>query len=73
MSIVSSSYTSDQHTQPGGGRWTVETHTDSEGVKYTVGPYLWDGVADRDALMAARAASLSESLAQAELARLLEE
>jgi hypothetical protein len=71
MAIVSSSYVSDQHTQPSGGRWTIETHTDGDGVKYTVGPYLWDGVSDRDLLMAARAAALSDSLAEAEAAALL--
>jgi hypothetical protein len=72
MPIVSSSYVSDAHSQTGGGRWTVETHVDGDGVKYTVGPYLWDGVADRDALMATRAAALSESLAEAEAKALLE-
>jgi hypothetical protein len=72
MSIVSSSYVTDAHAQPGGGRWTVETHIDGDGVKYTVGPYLWDGVADRDALMSARASALSDSLAEAEANALLE-
>jgi hypothetical protein len=71
MPIVSSSYRSDEHTQPGGGRWTVETHVDGDGVKYTVGPYLWDGVANRDTLMAGRAAALSDSLAKAEADALL--
>ena len=73
MSIVSSSYVTDQHAQPGGGRWTVETHTDSDGNAYTVGPYLWDGVADRDALMASRAVALAETLAAAEFERLLDD
>lgn len=71
MTIVSSSYISDAHTQPGGGRWTTEIHIDGDGVKYTVGPYLWDGIADRDELMAVRADALSESLAEAEAAKLL--
>ena len=71
MAIVSSSRVTDQHAQPGGGRWTVETHTDSDGQKYTVGPYLWDGVTDRDALLSARAASLAESLAAAEAASII--
>ncbi len=66
MAIISSSYVTDQHAQQGGGRWTVETHTDSDGKKYTVGPYLWDGITDRDTLLSARAASLAESLAEAE-------
>jgi hypothetical protein len=71
MPIVSSSYVSDAHAQPGGGRWTTETHVDGDGQKYTVGPYLWDGVANRDTLMASRAAALSESLAEAEAEDLL--
>lgn len=71
MAIVSSSYVSDQHTQPGGGRWTTETHVDADGNSYTIGPYLWDGVTNRDTLMAARATALSDSLAEAEAAALL--
>lgn len=71
MPIVSSSYVSDAHTQSGGGRWTVETHVDGDGVKYTVGPYPWDGIADRDSLMATHAAQLSESLAESEAVALL--
>lgn len=73
MPIISSSRVTDQHAQPGGGRWTVETHTDGDGNRYTVGPYLWDGVVDRDALMASRAAALAETLAAAELERLLDD
>lgn len=73
MPILSSSRVTDQHAQPGGGRWTVETHIDSDGNSYTVGPYLWDGVVDRDALMASRAAALAETLAAAELERLLDD
>ncbi len=71
MAIVSSSYVSDTHAQTGGGVWTTETHTDSDGVTYVIGPYLWDGIADRDELMAVRADALSESLAEAEAAKLL--
>ena len=71
MPIISSSRVTDQHAQPGGGRWTVETHIDSDGNSYTVGPYLWDGVVDRDALMASRAVALAEALAAAELESLL--
>lgn len=72
MAITASTYVTDTHAQPGGGRWTVETHTDSDGQKYTIGPYLWDGVADRDALLASRAAALAETMAAAELESLLE-
>lgn len=71
MPIITSTFYSDAHTQPGGGRWTTEIHIDGDGVRYTVGPYLWDGIADRDALMAVRAEALSESLAAAESAALL--
>jgi hypothetical protein len=38
MAIVSSSYVSDTHAQTGGGVWTTETHTDSDGVTYVIGP-----------------------------------
>jgi hypothetical protein len=72
MPIISSSYVSDAHTQLGGGRWTTETHVDGDGVKYTVGPYLWDGMANRETLMAARATEISASLAEAEANALLE-
>jgi len=73
MAVISSTYSTDQHSQPGGGRWTVETHTDTEGVQYTIGPYLWDGVTDRNALLTARAAALEESLAASELESILGE
>lgn len=66
MAIVTSSYTTDQHSQPGGGRWTIETHIDSEGNTHNIGPYLWDGITDRNVLLTSRAASLAESLAETE-------
>ena len=72
MPITSSVYTTDAHAQGSGARWTIERHTDSTGRVHTAGPYLWDGVANRDALMAARAAQLDVQLAEAEAESLLE-
>jgi hypothetical protein len=66
MAIVSSSYVTDTHSQAGGGRWTVEFHTDSIGKSYMCGPYLWDGVANRDTLLALHAEQLASDLANAE-------
>lgn len=66
MAIVSSSYSTDSHSQFGGGKWTVETHTDSLGNSYMVGPYLWDGVANRDTLLSAHANQISDELAAGE-------
>jgi hypothetical protein len=71
MPITSSTYTSDAHSQGGGAKWTIERHTDSTGRVHTVGPYLWDGVANRDTLLAARAAQLDVQLAEAEADALL--
>jgi hypothetical protein len=56
--------------QSGGGRWTTERHTDSEGKVHTI-TYLWDGVADRDALLAQRAIYQANLLADAEAAAIL--
>ena len=66
MPIVSSEYITDAHQQVGGGYWTIERHTDNTGRVHQLGPYLWDGVADRDALLTARAAQIDAQLAQAE-------
>lgn len=71
MAIVSSSYVSDTHAQTGGGVWTTETHTDSDGVTYVIGPYLWDGTTDRDTLLTVRATRLAETLAALELEQLI--
>jgi hypothetical protein len=73
MPIVSSEYITDAHAQSGGAKWTIERHTDSTGRVHTVGPYLWDGVADRAAILSARAAHLDEQLAEVEANALLEE
>ena len=66
MPIVSSTYTTDAHQQVGGGRWTIERHTDNTGRVHTVGPWLWNGADDRDAILSARAAQINEDLAAAE-------
>jgi hypothetical protein len=71
MSIVSSSFSTDTHSQVTGGRWTVEVHTDHLGGKHIVGPYLWDGLTDRAAAASVRAEELSRQLADIEVVRLL--
>lgn len=71
MPIVSSTYTTDAHAQTGGGRWTIERHTDNTGLVHTVGPYLWDEVSNRDTLLAARAAQIDAQLAEAEAEQLM--
>ena len=73
MAIVSSTYSTDAHTQTGGGKWTVEYHTDSLGTVYMCGPYLWDGVANRDTLLALHAEQLASDLATAETETLIGE
>lgn len=70
MTIVSSSYVSDSHAQAGGGFLTMELFTDSTDATYT-NTYLWDGVADRDALLSDRSDALASRLADEEAARLL--
>jgi len=72
MTITSSSYQTDAHTQPGGGRWVVETYTDSTGRVYTQ-QYMWDGVTNRDTLLSQRAAELNTALADAEAHQLIGE
>lgn len=70
--VVSSSYTTDSHSQVGGGRWTVERHLDAVGNEVAmIGPYLWDGIADRDAILSAHASQINEAYAQAEIDALL--
>lgn len=71
MPIVTSTYITDAHSQVGGGRWTIERHTDSTGRVHTVGPYLWDGAADRGTLLAAHAAQLDVQLAQDEAEQMM--
>lgn len=59
MAIISSSYSTDSTN------WTIEKHTDSVGVVHQM-VYQWDGIGDRDAMMAARATALNTQLAEAE-------
>lgn len=61
MSITSSVY-STGHEQRDGRRYVREEHTDHLGVLH-VFEYLWDGLADRDSIMGARAVRLAHNLA----------
>jgi hypothetical protein len=71
MSIVSSVNIIDAHTQPGGGRYVIERHTDSDSVVHQVGPYLAPAGFDTAARLASRAISIADQLAQAEADQLL--
>jgi len=71
MSIVSSTYTQDAHSQVGGGKYVIEQHTDSEGKVYQVGPYVVPDGFDMNARLAARASQLSAQLADEEAAQVL--
>jgi len=66
MSIVSSTYTQDAHTQANGERYVVEYHTDSESRVHQVGPWLAPVGFDVAARVAERAVALAEQLAEAE-------
>ena len=66
MSIVSSAYTQDAHTQAGGGRYVIEQHTDADGQVYQVGPYLAPAGFDVAARLASRAVEINNQLAEAE-------
>lgn len=66
MAIVSSSHATG-HAQRDGRRYVREEHTDHRGAVH-VFEYLWDGVANRDAILAARAGRITEALAAAEYA-----
>ncbi len=65
MAITTSASTTDA------SGWTIETHTDSTGAQHQV-CYRWDGVADRDVLMTAHAAQITEQLAEAEASAQIE-
>jgi len=65
MSIVSS-FNQDAHAQAAGGAYVTELHTDTSGKVYTVGPYLAPQGLDVPARVAANAAALALSLADAE-------
>lgn len=72
MPIVSSVHTVG-HAQRDGRRYVREQHTDHLGVVH-VFEYLWDGLADRDAISLARAARLATNLAVQEyVARVTED
>lgn len=57
--IQTSTYTEDAHTQPGGGRYVTERHTDTLGRVLTFGPYLLAEGASAEAVMALRVARLN--------------
>lgn len=64
---ITSSVLSTGHAQRDGRRYVREIHTDHLGVQHVV-EYLWDGVSDQNATMAARAVRIAEALAAAEYA-----
>lgn len=65
MSIVSSTYTVDDHAQADGRRYVVESHTDSAGGVHRV-QYLAVAGADYQAIANARAVVIADQLAEAE-------
>jgi len=66
MSIVSSTYTIDAHTQADGSKYVVEQHTDSAGRVYTFGPYrVWSESA-AITFLNNRVAKINDNLAKAE-------
>lgn len=71
MAIVSSYYVTDENFQVGGGKWTIEYHTNSLGNVYMVGPYLWDGIVNRDSLLTIHAEQISNDLAESEFDKMI--
>jgi hypothetical protein len=65
MSIVSSVYVLDYHTQSDGRRYVRELHTDSVGVVHVV-EYLAVSGADYQAIANARATTIETTLAEQE-------
>jgi hypothetical protein len=65
VSIVSSAYVADGHTQLDGRRYVEEAHTDSVGVVHSV-RYLAPVGADYQAIANARASQIADALAEAE-------
>lgn len=65
MSIVSSTYTLDDHAQADGRKYVTEMHTDSVGTVHTE-RYLAAVGADYQAIANARAAVIAAALADAE-------
>lgn len=70
MSIVSSSYTVDLHSQADGRKYVEERHTDADG-SVTVISYLAVGVVDYAAIAAVRAGEINNALVAAEAAQVL--
>jgi len=70
MPIVSSSYTVGP-LEACGRRWVREVHTDDLGAVHLRDYLSPDGATDRDAIMAARALSISDELAEAEAGGIL--
>jgi hypothetical protein len=70
MSIVSSTYMVDEHTQRDGRRYVLEEHIDSEGVVYR-NMYLSDVGANYSAILAIHASKLAIALAEQEAEEVL--
>ena len=70
MSIVSSAYTLDNHTQPDGRRYVKEIHTDNEGKLHEIN-YLGAVNEDYASNLAAHAAQIAETLANLEAENLI--
>jgi hypothetical protein len=71
MGIISSSYT-EGHAQVDGRHYITEIHVDSDGKQHQI-EYLANSGYDYDAKMNARAAILSEQLAEAEFESIMDE
>ncbi len=71
MPIVTSEAIQDSYTQPGGGRYVIERHTDQAGRVYQVGPYLVAPGFDVQAALTARATQINDDLAAAEARELI--
>ena len=70
MSIVSSTYVLDGHTQADGRRYVTEKHADSEGVTHEL-YYLAEAGADYSAIMLSRVAQIENDLAEQEAATII--
>jgi len=64
--IVSSEALIDAHAQRDGGRYVIERHTDDMGAVVQIGPYHAPAGFDIAARLAARAAQISDEMAEAE-------
>lgn len=70
MGIVSSTYTTDAHTQPDGSRYVYESHVDSAGVTHSL-TWLASSGEDISAVLAGHASALSDMLAEREFQELM--